>query len=579
MNDHNISVLDKKISTSSDPAKIQKYKQEKNSLLDENKQILTNIEKIKKGDTKGVDLDGLAYSLYFNSKVENYANGYSYDKISKTLKADQVKLAFMAQDRQDARQQRGFAHQEKMMMMRAALGKKKSVDELGFEKGVAPGTDPALVKGNIEGAAIQNQKLLNDANNIEMQMKQYIFDQIRGNSSFKDKPKSVKEINQQYIAQLLQRNDPASAVLRSGVRNYLNQLTATNAGIEENSNYINSIHNKATQGFTDQDKKSLERVYQNIAGIGNIKLNDGKTISSTELFEGISNGSIKVDESYTSGEVTFNINGKKYNAISGKRGMFGIGVYTQENVPLLTAYNKIKNERGSDVYQKYSKNLEKVANSEDMTQFAGIIKYNKDAKPVKEITGVIESAFDPKYKATVQLTGIGSTQGNQGDVYVQIAGENLNDKDIEATLQSNFNFQGANRIRKISTEGGQHTYVISGMNHYLASSMRTATDLEKTITRTLTFANPSPGNPYVTVPFKVGDFDYVISKQADRNYYLYCTDLGTNSPIAQSDNATDLFVKARLFDKSSIERFGELTGQSLNDEVESDDYDLPQEEE
>lgn len=472
LNNININTAAKSLSLEKDPNKKAQTEAYINRLKDENEGISRNLQKIKEGDLSYIkaNSENLASSFYYNQVVGKLSNGFSYDNITRKINGDSVGLALMKENRQDARQLRGFAHAERMLSLKADMQSRMNAGEFVTENAPMGGEtfDKTVKDLNGKVSALSSQR-----NDIVMQTKQHIFSLVQG----KDPAiRSVNDIDQGYIDKWLKVGGPnGTPVPKTDL--YYRNLSALNQLAAEQDSYTNRLNNIYEYGFkdlTEQERARVKAIDNSINSISDVSIVDDKgnqtRLSASQLSKGIADGSIE----YTPAKKGW------WDVGASNKPQFKIGertysVTSSSNASLLNAYRKIKTAQDDPAYNKFYDNVKDYANTpegESLKYTSKRARYYADSNADKILNNTISNIF-PEYG--IQQTGVGLSTNNQGDIYYMFSskgtdGGKLSDGDLE-TIQERMTARGY-ETEVVGSEGGGYELRVRGINNSVTNNLK-----------------------------------------------------------------------------------------------------------
>lgn len=559
MNKYNVDLINKELITAKDKTVIDQLKARKQSLEDSNREIDGNIQNIAKGDLSYIknNSERLSSSIYFNSKLSGFVKAFSHEDITVSLDADQVGLSLMREARADARQQRAFAHAEKLKMMEV-----EGIPGNFQTRELAEGEDGK----NIETSITNLQKAV-DSNEQSMQQislatKNHILTKIKERDP--NTKLTVDNINQAFIASWLKTGGPGGKAVLPNDLYYTNNAQLARLQAEQNvaKNKLDKIEQASTQGMSEAERKSLANINAKINAIGTITLDDGSKLTGRELALGIKNGTISA---VTGGQFlnagVININGKNhYVANTLLPGMGGVPRTLGKNKDLINAYNTIKNIQSAsgDAYNKYIDNRENYIknNFADLRLTTKVISFDQGSPNAKSLEGSIGTFLPEGYD--FKHAGVGATPSNQGNAYFYITPKGDSKKSAD-DIATELTAAGA-KVRVIKTEKGPAIFEVEGLNNRVANQFRQYSGLESAVINEM--QSYSGVRDYQSAPFTTpyGDTRFVIKKSGNL-YYLHVNGLGETYPETFS-SPVEAISAARLLSSAEIDP---TTGKKVSD--------------
>lgn len=535
MNKYNVDLINKELITAKDKTVIEQLKARKQSLEDNNREIDTNIQNIAKGDLSYIknNSEKLSSSIYFNSKLSGFVKSFAHEDITVSLDADQVGLSLMREARADARQQRAFAHAEKL--------KKMEVEGIpgNFQtRELAEGEDGKTIEtsiSNLQKSVDSNEQTMQQ---ISLATKNHILTKVKERDP--NTKLTVDKIDQAFIGKWLKTGGAGGKPVQSNDLYYTNNAQLARLQAEQNvaKNKLDKIEQASMQGMSETERKSLANVNAKIDAIGTITLDDGSKLTGRDLAIGLKNGTI----SAMTGGVLFNggvikVNGKNHyvaNALMG--GLGGIPRPVQKNVGLITAYNTIKGIQSSSggAFDKFLDNRENYIknNFADLRLTSKVISFDQGSPNAKSLEGSIGTYLPEGYD--FKHAGIGATPTNQGHAYFYITPKG-DGKDKPDDIATKLTAAGA-KVRVIKTEKGPAIFEVEGLNNRVANQFRQYSGLESAVINEM--QSYSGVRDYQSAPFTTpyGDTKFIIKKSGSL-YYLHVNGLGETYPDTFSSPA------------------------------------------
>lgn len=532
MNKYNMDLIDKEIITTKDKAVLDKLKIRKQNLEDNNREIDTNIQNISKGDLSYIknNSEKLSSSIYFNSKLSGFVKSFAHDDITTSIDADQVGLALMREARADARQQRAFAHAEKLKMLEVeGLPGNFQTRELAEGEG-GKGIETSINQMQTDIDTYNKQK-----EQITLEMKKHVLNKVKERDP--NTKLTLQQIDQPFIEKWKKTAAPGGKPLMPGdaFERYSSELARIhaiqNAAIEK----LNSIEAGATQGMSQAEKNSIAQANQKINALGTITLDDGSKLSAKELAIGLKNGTVSASTIVTGGFggspathlTTFKINGKQVNASITYNDPLNRTRST--NASLLSAYNNIRGQMSTlgNTYDKYIKNRENYIknNFADLRLTTKVISFDQGSPNAKSLEGSIGTFLPEGYD--FKHAGVGATPTNQGNAYFYITPKG-DGKDNPDDIATKLTAAGA-KVRVIKTEKGPAIFEVEGLNNRVANQFRQYSPLESSIVSQM--QSYTGARDYQSAPFTTpyGDTKFIIKKSGNL-YYLHVNGLGETYP-------------------------------------------------
>lgn len=529
MNQHNIGVIDQKLSGNLKKDEIDLLKQKKQQLEDATREINTNVETIKKGDLSFIknNSERLAYGLYFNSKLSGFIKAYSHDEIKVKLDGDEVGIALMEERGRNARHASSLAHATKLKLM---------------ELNGIPGN--FQVRDIAEGSAKGNQ--------VTTQSLQAEYDTLDKDIS------KLSNAQREHIAMKIKERDPNSKVTAQSltadqINNWIKTGGPGGKRISDSDPYwtwqselaqkrskqarINSTFDKindgAMAGMSEADKNAVKATNDKLLKIADITLDDGTVISGTKLAAGLKNGTIKKSMSWFSDSGTITIDGKTYTVedrISGRS-----ATRITSNLNLLSAIKQVESilNQGGAAYKKYSDGVQTYLknNYADLNLITKVISFDEGSAQNKSLEAS-GSVYVPN-DFTVRAAGVGTTAENQGNAYFYITPKGdtkATPEEILAKMQA----LGATNARLIKTDKGEPVFEIPNLRNNVVQQFRTFTPSQSDVIAEVSAY--SGAKEYISSPFTVENSNtkYLIKKFGGL-YYLHINGSGETFPQAFSD--------------------------------------------
>jgi hypothetical protein len=563
MNKYNMDLIDKEIVTTKDKALLDKLKVRKQSLEDNNREIDTNIQNISKGDLSYIknNSERLSSSIYFNSKLSGFVKSFAHDDITTSIDADQVGLSLMREARADARQQRAFAHAEKMKML--------EVDGLpgNFQtRELAEGEEGRGIESSINKMQTDIDTYNKQKEQVTAEMQKYVLNKIKERDP--NTKYTEKDMTQSFINSWKKTAAPGGKPLMPGdtFEKYQNELARIHAIQNTAIEKLNSIEAGATQGMSQAEKNSIAQANQKINTIGTITLDDGSKLSAKELAIGLRNGTASASTIITGGfggspathMTTFKINGKQVNASVTYNDPLNRTRST--NASLLSAYNSIRGQMNSlgNTYDKYIKNRENYIknNFSDLRLTTKVISFDAGSNNAKSLEGSIGTFLPEGYD--FKHAGVGATPTNQGNAYFYITPKG-DGKDNADDIATKLTAAGA-KVRVIKTEKGPAIFEVEGLNNRVANQFRQYSPLESAVVSQM--QSYTGARDYQSAPFTTpyGDTKFIIKKSGNL-YYLHVNGLGETYPTT-FNSPIEAIGAARLLSSAEIDP---RTGKKISD--------------
>jgi hypothetical protein len=530
MNKYNIGLIDKELLTTKDPAAVTKLKTRRQNIEDGNREIDGHLQNLEKGDLSYIKSNSksLANAIYFNSKLSGFVKAYAHDDITTDIDADQVGLALMKEARADARQQRAFAHAEKLKMLEVE-GIPGDFQTREFAMDDKDNTIEKHVK-NLQTDVDKKELEIIDVSNT---LKRHVLNKIKERD-----PRTKlteKDITQSFIHSWIQTAGPGGKKLTA--QDYPNdktfetysKLELLSAQQNTSRNQLAKLDEAAMQGMTTAEKRSLEQYNQKVNSIGTIKLDDGTTINAKDLAAGIKNGTVSATTLGPAGVIK--INGKSHYMAATTIPISGVPVIPlYKNISLFSAYTKIKDaqDKAGDSYDKALKNRDIYIkdNFADIRLSKKVITFGAGSPNAKSLEASASSLL-PNAGLEFQHAGVGATPNNQGNAYFYITPKGTDGRtsdQIVAELTA-----GGAKVNVVKTDKGPTIYEIEGLNNRVANQYRQYSALETSIINEL--QSYGGVRDYQSAPFRTpyGNTKFVI-KKSNNLYYLHINGLGESYP-------------------------------------------------
>lgn len=547
MNNYNIKNIDKQLALTNDPNKKVELNRKKEVIDNYNRELNTNIDNIKKGDYSYLknNSEKLSYLVYFNGKLSGFVKSFAHDEKVQKLDGDEVGIALMKEARADARQIRSFEHSEKMKKWELGMvpGNFQVRDLAEGENGINLQT---TINGLQEGISEHNREiaLLTNAS------KQYILMKVRERDP--NTKLTLDDITGSFINNWIKTGGSGGSRILSTDPYFQNEKEIAAIASRRNSlqNRIDKIEQGAFKNMTSQEQAKVKQVNNTIASMGNITLDDGTSLSATELATGLRNGTISASMNLFNRSGSIKINGKTYQVDDRLAGKAATPI--RNNLALLSAFEKIKSVQSSagDAYEKFIKNRDNFMkdNFAELRLGNKVITFDAGGVNAKSLEASASSLI-PNSGLDFQHAGVGATASNQGDAYFYITPKSGSDKtvdDIEKEL-----IAGGVKVRVIKTEKGPAIFQIKGLNNNIANQYRQYSPREVDVISELQSFTGS--GEYQSTPFTTagGDTKFVVKKFGGM-YYLHILDingLGESFPDVYSTPA-DAISAARILSAS-----------------------------
>ena len=557
INKYNLELIDKQMASTADPSVKEQLKTKRQQIEDSNREIDSTLQTLAKGDLSFVknNSEKLASSIYFNSKLSGFVKSFAHEEIAIKIDADQVGLAMMKEDRADSRQRRALAHDEKMK----AMDRAQAAANIGnFQtRELAEGEDGLKLETTLKG--LQNEIELADNARIEVtkQIKEHVLTKMKERDpNIKLRAEDLKDAD---IDKWLKTGGIGGKPISKGDPYYTRfqpQLTAVTAQQSAAKNRLDKIEEATLQGLGEADRKTIRQVNQKLDKIGDIKLDDGTTISGTQLALGLKNGTVTASMNWTGDSGSIKINGKTYTIQD--RIVGASATRMRSNAELLNAYNQVKSiqSQGGAAYEKFTKNREEYMknNFAELRLSTKVVSFDEGspaAKSLEASAGVfLPKGYDFKH------AGVGATPNNQGNAYFYITPK---DEESADKIADKLTAAGA-KVRVIKTDKGPAIFEIQGLENNVARQFRDFTGMEAAVVNEM--QSYTGVREYVSAPFKVpnNDANFFIKKSGGL-YYLHINNLGESYPTAFT-TPIEAVSMARILGVKGVNMFEQEVGGS-----------------
>lgn len=545
MYDAAVSMIDKRLGQTKDGEEIKNLKALRDQKISEKDVINSRLSKIKQGDLSFIKSNApeLAYSIYYNNKMKEVSKALSYEDISQTIGQDEVRIAMMKEDRADARQASSQRHAEKMEMIKnGGLPGSFEINQLAI------GADAAAVKRGFEDSQKEIEAYDKQIEAVTMQQKQYILAKAQERN-----PKlSIKDITPSFVSTWMKTGAANGGEIskKDMFYTYSNKLNELNALRDVPMNRVKSVEDKVLKDLSPADKAAVAEADRKIIAMGDIKLDDGTTISARDFLKSYNAGTLDVTQrisgGYMGGEGSenyeFKINGKTYKGST--RFNSRTGTSTGSNSALVGLYNAVlaNQNKAGKAYTKYKDNVKDYfsKNFEPINMTTNVASFKDGSPQAKDLESSLSSVLPPGFN--IKQRGVGTDANNQGKAYFFIntdKNSKLNESQAEGILT-----QAGYTVKKISQGDGGHVYEIGGLRSKVVNQFVNFTPIEGAIANSL--SSHTGKDSFVSAPFSTPGSNtvFTVKKQNDL-YYLNIPGQKDSYPSAFSD-PTEAIMTARV---------------------------------
>lgn len=559
LNNLNIQQIDKDLALEKDPEKIKLLKDYKKKLEDNNAEVNTTLDNLKKGDPEYIksNADRLAFQIYFNQSVNKWSKGFSHDDNKVDITADQAAIAVMQDNtrRQIAAMEQDRADRRTMMELEGLPGD-YNLNNVRLAK-----QDVTLSNVN-ERYQKQVDQLNSGISELTLDSKRHILEKVNEGKPQNEKLK-IEAINEEFVRKWLQTGGPGGKPVPKTDLYYTNLRNAQQLVSQRNAlqNTLNTIDEAGFRGLTDQEKAEVKKAMKGL-NLGSVKLDDGKTLNLQNIYDGIRNGSINVTQSINGGKwgnaVTykFKYNGVDYETTSSSMN----SVVPNKNKAMFSSIHSIMSGYKTPAFKKYNDNRQAYIdqNFESIRMSNRVISFSEDDKRAKSLEASVGTYLPPGFD--VKHFGVGTTALNGGNAYFYITpksdSENSDSpEDIVALMKE----KGAD-VSFTKTEGGGVLFEVKGLNNRVTNQFRSFSPGEQAVVSEL--MNHTGSGSYQSSSFTTpyGDTNFLI-KKSNGKYYLY---VGSNPYSYDTyEDPSDAIYAARLLSSNNGERarmFDNFTG-------------------
>lgn len=550
--DAGISWANSKLKSATKPEDIKEIKDYISTLEDRKKALNTNLEAIGKGDYTYVKKKGedLAMNIFYNQYMNKVSNGYSHADNSFKISGDEVALAIYNQNRQDMRQEDAQAHDKEMARLKGEIAPPAQLNTLTLPE-----------EENVSMATFQKKAdvIDNEITTLSNVNKGMVATWMSTLPENKGKEISTKDVTEKQVAQFLATGNNGKPIpLTHAFYSNQNKIDENVIKREAVLNRVKDVEDKVTKSYSANEKAQLAQIEANINKIGNIKLDDGTTISATALFNGVKSGRMKISSNSLFGDDDYSvtINGKEHRAVNKIEGM--TSNRRQENTALLSAVNQIQRARNTDVFEKYEKDVSDYfkKHGKDLTYTANLQTFSKGSYEAKTLEAEMYNLF-PEEKYAVQHAGIGADSRNQGSAFFYINGKGDFEPSVN-DVKAYLNQRGYTDVEAIETPGtGATLYKINNFKSPIISQYNQFNSLERAVLDDLsTEKHTGSGGRYTTGVYKSNSNRYLQIKKEHNSYYLLVQGLeGGNTmdqyPQAFSDATSPILLGQYLTARSA----------------------------
>ena len=541
---HNIEQINKDLLTEKDPEKISLLKEEKQMY---EKNIADNqdrISKLEKGDNQFIkdNAVGIAFSIYYNQQLDKKSKGYAHKDIESTLKDDQVKLAFMKEDRQDARQTRELSMRWQIALLKASDDDDADGSGNGSGSGNKNGQGMVVTynnKGDLESYENSVKNSQSKIEDLDNQLHRLSYDQrIHVMTKLNERlPQSQQitdpsKITSDVVAKWLKSGGQGGTKVPPTDHFYqlLNQIQELTNERSVHYNDIQQIENQAKVRLSTEEKQVIANTESAIRNMKPIKVvgSDGKahTISPMDIYHAVKNGSATVDGDLWGWKNPDNIKINKISYDVADRIEGREGRTVQKNVELLNAYNYIKNQLNTDAYLNLEKSKKEYFNNQtQLNPNIRAVVYQGDSKNAKSLQNSLAAMLPDADQYNIQHAGIGTGGRNLGNTYFYINPKKEDGK-VDATYVSELlTARGLpTKVLKVDDQGTV-MYQVGNLQNSIADRFRRFTPQEISVLNGLETA---PDNYKVIFSTGSGPQKFGIQKQ-NSTYYLYALQEGPDA--------------------------------------------------
>lgn len=549
---HNIGLIDKELLTEKDPERISLLKEQKETYEKGITENQDRISKLERGDNQFIkdNAVGIAYSIYYNQQLDKKSKGYAHKDIESTLRDDQVKLAFMKEDRQDARQAR-----ELSMRWQIALLKAADDDESGNGSGSGSGKgggQGAVVtynnKGDLESYenSVKNSQskieaLDDQLHQLSYNQRVHVMTKLNETLPQSQQITDPNKITSDVISKWLKTGGPGGTKVPPTDHFYqtLNQIQELTNERSVHYNDIQQIENQAKVRLSAEDKQVITNTEAAIRNMKPIKVvgDDGKphTISPMDIYHAVKNGTVTVDGDLWGWKSPdkIKINKISYDVADRLEGREARSV--RKNVELLNAYNYIKSQLNSDAYSNLNDSKKEYFNNNvKLNPNIRAVVYQADSKNAKSLQNSFAAMLPNADNYNIQSAGVGSGGRNLGYSYFYVNPKKGDPKFDSNKIAELLTARGlTTKVIKVD-ESGTEMLQVSNLQNNIADRFRRFSPQEVTVLNGLETA---PNNYRVIFTTSSGPQKFGIQKQ-NKRYYLYMMREGSD---AWGQSANDVF--------------------------------------
>lgn len=541
----NIKQIDKEIALEKDAAKLAELKKIKTQFEDSINDVNSSREKLMSGDPAYLkaNADRLAYQIYYNQSINKLAKGFSYNDVKIDVTPDQAAIALMREDREDRRaaEKRKYDYNLKMLELQGFAG-----DYTPAEVRV---TEDDATQANVaERYAEKVADYNNQGAQLQQDMKKHVLLKINEGKPEAEKMK-MEDLTPDIIDRWLKTGGPGGTAIPKTDFYYQKEkdLMTVNAVKGTFENTLNTITEAGYKDMSEQEINQFKKLSKTFDKP--IKLDDGTTLDGKTLYDGIVNGTIKVDRRNSStrgGEnvtevITVNMYGKEYKAAM----LNTVGAFNSstsfDNKALYEAVTKIQAVDNTDLGKKFNRNREAYikTNFDKFRMSNKGLSFPADGLNAKKLENAVSSFLPPEYNVKHMM--IGTTAMNAGNGFFYITPKEGTSFDADQIVGI---MKGAGADASYTkTEGGGVVFEVKNMNLPINQQFRDFSELEKSVISELMTVTGSGSYSSTAFTTPYGDTRFQIKKE-NNLYYLYSGN-NPNSYNSFSD-PMDAIYAARL---------------------------------
>jgi hypothetical protein len=517
--DAGIAYAKKQLSNTTKPEEVTKIKEYISSLEDRKKDVDIKVDAINKGDFSFVKKKGedMAMNIFYNQYLGKVSNGWSHADHSFKIDADEVSLAIYKENRADQRQERKAELDKELARLKGEIAPPAQMNTLTLTETEGVSLDWFQNKAN--GYQTEIDQLANANKGMVATWKSTLPEN-------KGKEFSTKDITAEDILAFKTKGNNGKP------------LPLTHA-FYSNENRIIDIEGKIKDNYSNEKKQTLTNLDNKILGLGSYTLNDGTTLTSSQILNGFKSGKIKVSKNstFTDDDFTLNINGKDHRVVSKIEGMAATS--RQENTNLMSLARTLNNVKNDNTYSKFKDDITDyfAKHGKELTYTANLQTFSKGSYEAKTLEAEMYNMF-PEEKYAIQHAGLGADARSQGSAFFYINGKGdfePNTNDVKAYL----NQRGYTDVEAIETTGtGATLYKINNFKSPIVSQYNQFKPVEKAIILDLSTEKYSgSGGRYTTSKYTSNSDRTLQIKKEHNQYYLLVQGLEGGNTMDQYPQA------------------------------------------